>query len=301
MQKLAIWIAAARLRTLPLSMSGILAGQALAVNSTNFQWSLFTLSLLTAVGFQVLSNFANDYGDGIKGTDNKHRIGPQRVLQQQLLTPKALFAGIVVCALFSFAMALSLIYLAFDGIFNTKALVFLFLAVTAIAAAYKYTVGSNAYGYRGLGDLFVFLFFGWVAVVGSFFLQEKTLAPAALLFGTTIGLLSVAVLNLNNLRDQENDRQSNKNTLVVIMGKKWARNYHLFLLLAAFIAALIGAFYSHFNAFQYLFLLAFIPLARHVSLIIKIKDPSQYDSQLKVVALSTFFLSIILLISKLFF
>ena len=194
MQKISVWLAAARLRTLPLSVSGILVGNGLAWLEGSFSWSVFILALLTTIAFQVLSNFANDYGDGIKGTDNDQRLGPKRVLQQGLLTRAALKRGIQLTAVISMLFALTLIYLAFGSADWGQALFFIALGVASIIAAIKYTVGDSAYGYYALGDVFVFLFFGGVSVLGSYYLQTKTFDVVLILPAATIGLLSTCLL-----------------------------------------------------------------------------------------------------------
>ena len=156
--KFKIWLQAARLRTLPLSLSGIIVGNGLAYESDGFSLVILVLSLATTIAFQVLSNFANDYGDGVKGTDNESRIGPARVLQQGLLTRAQLKKGIQICAAVSLVFAFALIYVAFGTSDLLYSLIFIILGIASVVAAIKYTVGSNAYGYRALGDLFVFLF-----------------------------------------------------------------------------------------------------------------------------------------------
>ena len=173
---LKIWVQAARLRTLPLSVSGIIMGNALALNHNDFSFIIFLLSILTAIAFQIVSNFANDYGDGIKGTDNEQRIGPKRVLQQGLLTSKNLKRGTLVSVVVSIILSITLIYqsLGLDKLLFS--VLFILLAIGAVAAAIKYTVGTNPYGYSGLGDLFVFIFFGWVSVIGSYFLQINSIS-----------------------------------------------------------------------------------------------------------------------------
>ncbi len=287
-----IWIQAARLRTLPLSLAGIILGNALALGDPFFDYQIFVLALLTATGFQVLSNFANDYGDGIKGTDNAMRIGPQRVLQQQLLSPKALLTGIFVTALISFGLAMALIITAFDGIFDSMAWMFILLTLAAIVAAFKYTVGKNAYGYIGLGDFFVFVFFGLVAVMGSYFLQTQSLSLISLYFALSMGLLSVAVLNLNNMRDYKSDRESHKQTLVVLIGLKAAKGYHLSLIVLAIALSVWGGFQAGFLPIQYLFGLSFLSLLWHLRIFYGIENERDYDGQLKLVALSSFFLAV---------
>lgn len=173
--KTQIWFKAARLRTLPLSLSGIIVGNSLAYDTDKFSWVVFVFALATTIALQVLSNFANDYGDGVKGTDNDSRIGPPRVLQQGLLSRKELKKGIQICTAVALILALSLIFFAFGISELNYSLIFILLGIVSIVAAIKYTVGSNAYGYRAMGDLFVFVFFGGVSVLGSCFLQTQAL------------------------------------------------------------------------------------------------------------------------------
>ena len=300
MNRFKIWVTAARLRTLPLSLSGIIVGNALALNAPEFSLTLFLFSLLSAICFQIISNFANDYGDGVKGTDNEARVGPKRVLQQGLLTPESLKKGIIILSLISLIIALTLILLAFGFSEAFSVLIFIMMAVAAVAAAIKYTVGGNAYGYRGLGDLFVFIFFGGVSVLGSYFLQLKTLTTQSLLFAVAIGLLSVAVLNLNNMRDRENDLAVGKNTLVVLMGAKAAKFYHAFLIL--FSLLLLGfAIESHqLISIRSLPFLAFIPLMIHFFKVMFQKVPEKLDPELKRLALSVFLLSLLVFITQYF-
>jgi 1,4-dihydroxy-2-naphthoate octaprenyltransferase len=217
-KKISIWLEAARLRTLPLSIAGIIVGNGLAFVGGNFSPLLFFFALLTTISFQVLSNFANDYGDGVKGTDNAQRLGPARVLQQGLLTREELKKGMQLCTAFSLWSALTLIWLSFDKTQLYAALFFLALGIVSIVSAIKYTVGDSAYGYYALGDLFVFIFFGGVSVLGSFYLQAQFLTLELLLPAISIGVFSTAVLNLNNLRDMENDLTSNKITLPILLG-----------------------------------------------------------------------------------
>ena len=296
MSKTAAWISAARLRTLPLSISGILVGTSLALLSDQFDIRIFWLAIATTLGLQILSNFANDYGDGIKGTDNDERIGPVRALQSGILSDKEMKKGIILTAIITAILALILIYTSFGRENFLLSLLFVGLGVSAIIAAIKYTVGDSAYGYKGLGDIFVFLFFGIVSVLGSNFLMTKQIDLWILLPAISIGLLSSAVLNLNNMRDELNDRNSKKMTLVVKGGKKFAKIYHFSLILVAFICMVIFLsldFYSNNNS-RLLPLMAFIPLAIHLRKIYDYTDPRTLDPELKKVALSTFALGFIL-------
>lgn len=288
------WFEAARLRTLPLSVSGILVGSFYAFSQGMVNWSIFGFALLTTLGLQILSNFANDYGDGVKGTDNENRIGPQRAIQSGAITVKAMRKGIIVTSLLTLAAAITLIYLSFGKENLVYSLFFFFLGLAAIAAAIKYTVGKSAYGYRGLGDLFVFIFFGLVSVLGCYFLFSKELDILILLPAISIGLLSVAVLNLNNMRDQVSDAMSGKNTLVVKLGPKRAKIYHYFIILTALFLTLLFAILYNFKPVQYLFLLGYIPFLLHIKTVSKNTVPRELDPELKKVALGTFLLSVLL-------
>lgn len=294
--KTKVWIRAARLRTLPLSISGIVAGNALCVQAAEFSWLLFTLMLLTAIAFQIVSNFANDYGDGVKGTDNKDRIGPQRVLQSGLLSRQALKKGIIWCAVVAMLLALVLIVTAFGSDSWIYFLIFLGLAILSVWAAISYTVGERAYGYRGLGDLFVFVFFGLVSVLGAYFLQLKVISLTATAMALVMGLLSVAVLNLNNMRDRESDATVGKRTLAVILGAMGAKYYHYFLILSA-TGILIIFFIQQTLFYNWLILVGLIPLLIHLVTVIKNKDPKTLDPELKKVALTTFGLAVLIFIS----
>ena len=293
---LKIWLQAARLRTLPLSFSGIIAGAALALGEGAFNGYIGVLSLWCTLLFQVISNFANDYGDGLKGTDNDQRLGPKRVLQSGLLTSSQLKRGIVILSVVALFSVLLLLLVSF-GMSNWPYFVLFFiLGIASIWSAIRYTVGGNAYGYKGFGDLFVFLFFGLVSVLGSKFLYTFHISPSDLLPAVVLGSLSVSVLNLNNLRDHENDRFSNKNTLVVKFGYKWGKVYHLLLLILAFLASLGATYFSFDSYLNFLPLLVFIPLLFHAIKVFKTTSPSLLDPELKKVALLTFLWSICFLI-----
>ncbi|MDA9035690.1 1,4-dihydroxy-2-naphthoate octaprenyltransferase [Flavobacteriaceae bacterium] len=294
---LKIWVQAARLRTLPLSVSGIIMGNALALSHNDFSFIIFLLSILTAIAFQIVSNFANDYGDGIKGTDNEQRIGPKRVLQQGLLTSKNLKRGILVSVLVSIILSIALIYesLGLDKLLFS--VLFILLAIGAVAAAIKYTVGTNPYGYSGLGDLFVFIFFGWVSVIGSYFLQINSIDLSIVLFATSVGLLSVAVLNLNNMRDIENDLNSSKITLAVRLGGYKAKVYHFFLISIAIILFFIGIGEQPL-LIKTIYTLVFVPLFLHLYRVFNVKEPKQFDPELKKLALTIFFISIVFFVTS---
>ena len=194
------WIEAARLRTLPLSISGILVGSIYALaNPTKeiltptdvFSWKVFSFAIITTLGLQILSNFANDYGDGIKGTDNDDRVGPKRAIQSGVISPTAMKKGIVITSILTLASAIALIYFAFGEENIGYSLFFLGLGILAISSAIRYTVGNTAYGYRGYGDMFVFAFFGLVSTLGVNFLHSQQVDLQLILPAISIGLLSL--------------------------------------------------------------------------------------------------------------
>ena len=304
------WIEAARLRTLPLSVSGIIVGSMYALaNPTDdvltptevFNWNLFTFAILTTLGLQILSNFANDYGDGIKGTDNEDRVGPKRTIQSGVITPQAMKRAIILTSGLTLFSAIYLIYLAFGAQNLGYSIFYLILGIVAIASAIRYTVGNSAYGYRGFGDVFVFVFFGLVSTLGVNFLYSKQLDAILILPATAIGFLSVAVLNLNNMRDEASDRKSGKNTLVVKMGIENAKKYHYFLIIGAMVLVVVFAILSGFNFDQYLFLIAYLPLVKHLITVYNNQNNKLLDPELKKVALSTFALSVLLALCMIFF
>ncbi|MBA9074026.1 1,4-dihydroxy-2-naphthoate octaprenyltransferase [Flavobacterium gossypii] len=304
------WVEAARLRTLPLSVSGIIVGSmyALAYPTENvltptevFNWQLFGFAILTTLGLQVLSNFANDYGDGIKGTDNEDRVGPKRAIQSGVISPEAMKRAIIITSVLTFISAVLLIYFAFGENNIGYSIFFLILGILAIASAIRYTVGNTAYGYRGYGDLFVFVFFGLVSTLGVNFLYSKELDYKLFLPAIAIGFLSVGVLNLNNMRDEESDRKSGKNTIVVKIGGAKAKKYHYFLVISAMILVLVFAILNNFQFDQYIFIVAYFPLTSHLITVYKNKDPRMLDPELKKLAISTFLLSVLLSLCLIFF
>lgn len=287
------FIKAARLRTLPLSISGIIVGSFLASADGYFDYKICILALLTTIGFQVLSNFANDYGDGVKGTDNHERVGPKRALQSGEISPNQMLRIIKSTALVTFIIALILLYIAFGKENPTYFVIFVIFGIASIAAAIKYTMGKKAYGYSGFGDIFVFLFFGWLSVVGSYFLYTKQLDITIFLPATSIGLLSVAVLNLNNLRDRESDLKANKRTFVVKIGEEFGKYYHYYLIIASLLLALSYTILHFKTIYQLLFLIAYVPISLHLYRVYRTKDLKKLDPELKKLALSTFIFSVL--------
>lgn len=300
MTKLNTWVSAARLRTLPLSISGILVGSAIAAAKDEFSYVIFSLALATTLGLQILSNFANDYGDFVKGTDNDDRVGPQRALQSGIISQKEMFHGMVITGILTFLFAVLLIYVSFGTENFLYAVLFLVLGIAAISAAVKYTVGESAYGYKGLGDVFVFLFFGIVGVYGCYFLYTQEWDWRVLLPSFTVGALSAGVLNLNNMRDRNADKRAGKNTLVVKMGAQKAKIYHYFLLISAVLFTLIYTALSFESLNDLLYLIAVFPLLGHLLRIMNNKNPELLDPELKRLALSTFLFAVLFSIGQLF-
>lgn len=279
------WIHAFRPRTLPLAVSGIITGSGQAAFAQAFRWPVFLLALLTAVLLQVLSNLANDLGDHLHGTDNEARVGPRRAVQSGAISPAAMKRALWICGGLSFASGLALIIIALG--WSIATLLFLLLGLFAIAAAIKYTYGSNPYGYAGLGDLSVLLFFGILGVGGTFFLHTHALAPAVLLPAMGVGLLATGVLNLNNMRDIHNDERSGKRTLAVRMGIRRAKAYHAALVLLGFAALVLFSAIYFRSWWQYLFILSFIPADRHLRTVLRTDEPRALDPQLKTLAITT--------------
>ena len=290
MQKVKYWIQAARIQTLPLSISGILVGSSFAYNINSFDNIIFFLSIITAISFQVLSNFANDYGDGILGTDNQ-RIGPDRVIASGKLSLKELKKGIVINVFISITFSYSLIKYSFKSDYFLI-LIFLILSISSIVAAIKYTMGKSPYGYHGLGDIFVFIFFGYVSVFGSFFLQTKIINYELFILAAIIGFLCVGVLNLNNIRDIENDSAMNKKTIPTRIGFSNAKIYQTFLILFSIVltALLTLKFKPSYN---YIFVvIGILPLVYHLFKVRQAKNPIEFKPLLKQLAVSNFFYSI---------
>ena len=294
--KLVYWIKAARLRTLPLAFSCILMGASIAkICSFKFSIVKLILALLTTLFLQILSNFANDYGDGIKGSD-QFRESNDRMVQSGKISKEEMKKGIILLSVLGFLSGLLLIFFCFSLEDIYKILLFLVLGVLSIVAAIKYTVGRSAYGYHGLGDLFVFIFFGIVGVFGSFYLFTKEINLLAVPGSLYIGSLSCAVLNLNNMRDIENDIKSKKQTFAVLLGNKKSKIYHYFLIITAFISLIILLFNAGDNIY-FLSVLPFLMCLMNMLNVYKNKNAQDLDGELKKVALSCFITCLILYVT----
>lgn len=294
MKNVSLWISSMRLRTLPLSISGIILASCFAYYNGCFNWLVFILAILTTLSFQILSNLANDYGDGVKGTDNNDRIGPERAIQSGKISPEEMLNAIKINILISIGLSFLLIFSAFGVKHFFLTLLFFLLGISSIVAAIRYTIGSNAYGYNGFGDLFVFVFFGLVSVIGCYLLYAKTIHHVVYLPAITIGLLSAAVLNLNNMRDIVSDEKSNKKTLAVKLGIENAKKYHITIIVLALITSTLFAILYYTQLSNLLFFVTYIPLIRHIISVINNKDSKLLDPELKKVALTTVLLAILM-------
>ena len=297
------WIKAARLRTLPLSMSGIIMGSFIArwkllEQGKTWEWTIFALALLVTLLYQVLSNFANDYGDGVKGTD-QNRIGEaeQRAVASGKISATQMRNAVILFALLSLVATLILLYKAFFPDFIKEFYTFIGLGVACILAAIGYTVGKKPYGYLGLGDLMVFIFFGLVSVCGSYFLFTKTFDWDMLLPASAIGLLSAAVLNLNNMRDIENDEKSGKKTLALRLGFKNAMIYEMVILMLPPILVLIYMMMNDLQAqgkyYAFIFFITIFPLTSLRRKMMEVKEPKELDPFLKQVGIITLLMSVL--------
>ncbi|EHI52159.1 1,4-dihydroxy-2-naphthoate polyprenyltransferase [Aeromonas salmonicida subsp. achromogenes] len=252
-----------------------------------------TLSLLTAILLQILSNLANDYGDAVSGADNGERIGPQRAVVSGLITQKQMCVAMGLTALAAVVSGLSLLGCAFGDQW-LQILTFVVLGGAAIVAAITYTVGKTPYGYRGFGDISVFLFFGLLGVLGSYYLFTKTLAWDLLLPATACGLLATAVLNINNVRDIETDAVSGKITLAVRLGRNRAIAYHWLLLGAALVSTIAFLLTQPASFWPWIFLPAMKPLTDAARTLRESYDGEVLTGALKKTAISAFLFSLLL-------
>ncbi|MGV3638540.1 MAG: 1,4-dihydroxy-2-naphthoate polyprenyltransferase [Flavobacteriales bacterium] len=286
------WLQAFRLRTLPLAVSSIIVGSALAlivdgnVEGAEARVSVVVLALLTAILLQILSNLANDLGDHQHGTDNAQRVGPQRAVQSGAITPGQMKRAMIICGLLAFISGCALITVALGLTLST--LLFLTIGLLAIGAAVKYTFGEIPYGYAGLGDINVFLFLGIVGVCGTLYLQVRDMGVPVLFPAIGLGLLSTGVLNVNNMRDIVNDAASGKRTLVVRMGSANARIYHTVLVLGGLLGLVGFSLMADLGWTMWIFLIASPGLIIHLKRVWTTAEPRDLDPQLKVLAMGTF-------------
>ena len=288
------WLHAFRLRTLPLALSSIIMASMLAAAAHSFSWSIMLLATLTTLLLQILSNLSNDYGDYASGIDNDERVGPTRAIQSGAISAEEMKQMMFLFAALALVFGLLLVYQGTHHLEMSYGLIFIMLGIAAITAAVKYTVGKNPYGYRGMGDFYVFVFFGLTGTMGTYFLQTNTLPFSIFFPALSVGLLSVGVLNVNNMRDIINDEQSGKRTIVVMLGSHIAKIYHLLLIAVALFSALIYVVINYTSWCNFLFLIAFVPLAFHARRVWANNAPVLLDPELKILALCTLLFSLLL-------
>ena len=285
MKKIKPWLVSIRLRTLPLALSAIFTGSIVAWRNGFFRWEVLICAAITTLFLQILSNLSNDYGDAVSGADNEKRLGPKRMIQRGLISKKEMKNAMILCALASLFSGIILLYVSFGSI-GLDTFLFLILGLSAIVSAIRYTVGKNPYGYRGFGDIFVFLFFGIIGVAGTCFLHGLCWNWSILLPASTIGFFSTAVLNLNNIRDIQSDKECGKNTLVVKMGRDVASWYHLFLILAAWGCFLI---FTYISETKHILPIITLPLfIINIWVVFTKKSPDAINTQLRNLSLTTF-------------
>lgn len=284
--QLRIWLLAARPRTLILALASITVGVLLAASHGAFEPIIAGLTLLTAALLQALSNLANDYGDTVHGADHEERSGPMRAVQSGQVSAGQMRTAIIMVAGASALSGLLLLWLALGSEALAMLLLFVVLGGLAIWAAVSYTAGRLPYGYAGLGDLAVLAFFGWVAVVGSYYLQMLALRPALFLPATSCGLFAVAVLNLNNVRDIDSDRLAGKRSVPVRIGLRRARIYHWLLLGGGLLGALIYVVVDYRSPWQLLFVVS-VPLFLQNGRAVARRQPAELDPYLGQLTLST--------------
>lgn len=265
------WLESLRPKTLPLAFAAIVVGTVLAWWQGYFDPLVAALALITAGLLQILSNLANDYGDAIKGSDKPDRIGPLRGMQKGAISLGQMKRALLIVIVLSCVSGLWLVSAATQTMADFVG--FLALGGLSIIAAITYTVGKRPYGYQGLGDISVLTFFGWISVMGSWYLQAHTLIPAIFLPATACGLLATAVLNINNLRDIDSDRENGKHTLVVRLGPVNARRYHAGLLAGALLCFALFNLISLHSLWGWLFLLAAPLLFKQARYVLRERDP----------------------------
>ena len=279
------WLQSFRLRTLPLALSSILMGGFLAASAGKFQWSIFLLCISTTIFLQVLSNLANDYGDSIHGADHAERKGPSRAVQSGAISAQQMKAAIILFVLLSLASGISLLLVSFGWDWSAL-LFFLGLGILSIVAAIAYTVGKKPYGYMGLGDFSVLIFFGLVGVMGSYYIFTKSISWLEILPALSCGFFSIAVLNINNIRDIESDVIAGKFSIPVRIGRDRAIVYHWFLLISGVGASIAYMTLTYRSPLQFLFCIVIALFLRN-GMAVSQKPSDELDPYLKQMALST--------------
>ena len=292
MKKIRYYIVAMRLRTLPLSLAGVILGLMLAAADYHVRWGVVIFTLLTTLSLQLLSNLANELGDALKGTDRADRQGPGYTVSTGLLKPKDLKRMIWAYVILSVCFGLAMIKSSFGTLFSLESILLMILGACAISGAMKYTLGSNPYGYRGLGDVFVFIFFGIVSVLGSYFVAAHDIPSWYLLLpAVSMGAFSVAVLNVNNIRDMKTD-SATRVTIPIRIGEKWAKVYQTALIVAGWGCMFAYAFSRMYSLWHYLFVLTLPLFVMHVAGVWK-RHGKDLDPMLPLLVVSTFLFAVL--------
>lgn len=292
-----VWIQAARLRTLPLAFASIILGNFLAYSKGHFDVWVFSLALITTLCYQILSNYANDYGDGVKGTD-ANRVGEARATASGLIPVPVMKRAVIIFTLLSILSGTLLSIYACRKLGWEYQLGFSLLGLFATWAAINYTMGDKAYGYAGLGDLFVLIFFGFVGVGGSYYIQTGVWTYDVLLPASSLGLMAIAVLNLNNMRDREGDAKSGKRTLALRLGEKGAKAYHALLLIIAFDASFLYNRLNPSSFWQNLYFLTVPLLILNLLKVLKANRPQDYEPLLKQMAITSLLFALLFGLGK---
>lgn len=291
MKKIGCYFKSLRLRTLPLSLSGIVVGVGLAAADYNVDDLTVALIALTTVLLQVLSNVSNEYGDFMSGTDlSESRVGP--TYSQGVLTSSDYRRMIAVVAVLCCVSGVLMVWRSFSTLFCLESILLLILGASAIMAAVRYTLGRNPYGYRGWGDVYVFLFFGVVSVLGSYFVAAHQLKTWLLMLpAASIGFFSVAVLNVNNIRDMASDA-STRSTVPLKIGARNAKIYHTLLIAAGWVAMLVYSSLRWFDIMHFAYVLTLPLFIIHIIGVWK-HEGAELDKYLPMLVISTFIFSIL--------
>lgn len=286
MRKIALYLSAMRLRTLPLSSAGVILGLALAAADYLVSCPVIIFTLLTTVCLQILSNVGNELGDSLRGSASGQGRAAAEALGKGEMTAGGLKVLAAVFAVLCAVSGVCMIYFSFGTLLCMESLMLMLLGASAISAAVRYTLGRNPYGYRGLGDIYVFVFFGLVAVLGAYFVAAHTLHWKLLLPAVSIGAFSVGVLNVNNIRDMESDAAT-RVTVPLKIGERNAKIYHTVLIVAGWAAMLAYSALRFFDPWHYLFVFTLPLFAVHAAGVWR-RTGKELDPMLPLLVVSTF-------------
>jgi 1,4-dihydroxy-2-naphthoate octaprenyltransferase len=292
MNKIKPWIIALRLRSLALSVSSVITGSFLAYQQGGLNINVLIGTLLVTVFLQTLSNLANEYGDTIHGVDNDARLGPKRGVQAGDISLQQMKTAIILVVALSLIAGIWLVIEGTKGLSSNALWILLATGILAILAALKYTIGKKPYGYLGLGDIFVFIFFGLVAVLGTYFLHTHQLPAIEFLPAASMGLFSVGVLNMNNLRDYQNDLAHGKRSMMVMLGVENGKKYHAIVVLSGLVLAILFTILQYRSLYQFLFLLSAPFFIKNVLTVFRTRQLSDLDIELKRLSIATLLFSL---------